>query len=93
MNLSILIIAMHHNTLNQYLKNGHKENNYNCLNIGNLCYMYYYNYHNNIDVYMCRGTSQISDENGVNYIIYKDLTSVEIFIYERYYIRLPYYKK
>lgn len=84
---------MHHNTLNQYIKNGHKENNYQCLNIGSFHKIGYYNYPNCIYVYMYGGTSKISAEKGVYFIINKDLTSVEIAFYDKNYQWLIYYQK
>ena len=84
---------MHCNNLNQYLKHVYKEHNYNCLYIGDFIKIAYYNYSNCMYVYMYGGTSKISDEKCVYFIINKDLNSVEIAFYDRYAIWSSYYKK
>ena len=84
---------MHCNTLNPYLKEVIKVNNYNCLYIGNLKKIAYCTYPYYLDVFLYKNMSKIYDANCVHFMIYKDLTSVEMFIYERYAIRLFYSKK
>ena len=92
---------MHCNTLNPYLKNIYKEcespickeNTYNCLYIGNLKKIAYYNYIYYVDVYLHRGTSKIPNVDTVNLIINKDLTVIRILVYGENFKFSYYYEK
>ena len=84
---------MHGFSFSKYLKNEHKGHDYNCLYIGNLKKIAYCTYPYYLDVFLYKNMSKIYDANCVHFMIYKDLTSVEMFIYERYAIRLFYSKK
>lgn len=75
---------MYRNTLNQYLKEGIKVSNYNCLYIGNFKKIAYYTYPYYLDAWLYRYMSKIPDANNVHFIIYKDLKSIKIRVYDPY---------
>ena len=84
---------MHHNILDQYLKEVIKVSNYNCLYIGNFKKIAYYTYSYYLDVWLYRDMLKISDVHWVNFIIYKNFTSIKIRVYDPYPHRSLYYEK
>ena len=84
---------MHCNTLNPYLKEVIKVNNYNCLYIGNLKKIAYCTYPYYLDVFLYKNMSKIPNAKGAHFIIYKDLTSIKIKVYDEYFNNISNYKK
>ena len=84
---------MHGFSFSKYLKNEHKGHDYNCLYIGNLKKIAYCTYPYYLDVFLYKNMSKIPNAKGAHFIIYKDLTSIKIKVYDEYFNNISNYKK